>query len=154
MMPRQRCPFCQNTPRLEVERSLRREVAALNRRIRELEALCATETRGAGTPSEPPTGEQRVPPERMFPVLHPPPGAPTSVPWSVLAPHENQARRNHGQDLETLASRHGLAVDEMVAIIEERRWRSMSAEDGTTRLLELLASTGDGTGRTTSEGRR
>ena len=38
MMPRQRCPFCQNTPRLEIERGLRAANAMLRRQVQELAA--------------------------------------------------------------------------------------------------------------------
>ena len=39
MMPRQRCPVCQNTPRLEVERGLTIENALLKRRMELLERV-------------------------------------------------------------------------------------------------------------------
>lgn len=45
--------------------------------------------------------------ERRFPIQ----GGP-SVPWRVMVPHEAQARRNHDQDLETLARRGGLSAGE------------------------------------------
>jgi len=61
---------------------------------------------------------------RMFPVLrdhlgneYDRLGCPRAVPWSVLAPHEEWAHRNHGQSLETLASRGGLGIQEIAAIV-------------------------------------
>jgi hypothetical protein len=42
---------------------------------------------------------------------------PRSVPWELLAPHEDQAIRNHHQDLENLARRGGLSPAEMVAVL-------------------------------------
>jgi hypothetical protein len=45
-----------------------------------------------------------------------------NIPWEVIAPHERQAIRNHGQSLEVLASRGGLGVGEAIDIIEGRRW--------------------------------
>ncbi len=58
--------------------------------------------------------------ERMFPIL----GSDTikAVPWAVLALHESQAQRNHGQLLERLARRGGLGVDEACAIIDGVGW--------------------------------
>lgn len=47
------------------------------------------------------------------------------IPWGLIAPHEEQARKNHGQSLERLAQRHGLSFCEAVAIIEDRPWRRM-----------------------------
>ena len=44
------------------------------------------------------------------------------VPWAFLAPHENQARRNHGQTLERLAERGGLSAKEMLAVVTGQHW--------------------------------
>lgn len=46
------------------------------------------------------------------------------IPWALIAPHENQAQRNHGQSLERLAQRGGLAACEAIDIIEGRGWGS------------------------------
>lgn len=54
-------------------------------------------------------------------------GAPSSVPWRLLAPHEAQALRNHEQTLERLAARGGLAPYEMRLIVEGRAWRGEKA---------------------------
>jgi hypothetical protein len=40
-----------------------------------------------------------------------------TVPWSFVAPHEAWAKRNHGQDLDTLARRGGLDPIELLAIV-------------------------------------
>lgn len=70
-------------------------------------------------------------------------GCPLDVPWALLAPHEAQAASNHGgQTLDTLASRGGLGPDEMVAVIEGRKWRFMLLSDSVARLLLLIASHG------------
>ena len=71
--------------------------------------------------------------DRMFPVLvnwqheqmHKDLGVPKSVPWSMLAPHEAQAERNHDQALKTLARRGGLDVSEMVAVLTGQTWREI-----------------------------
>lgn len=68
--------------------------------------------------------------------------APISVPWSLLAPHEEQAHKNHGQTLHRLAERGGLTFCEMVAIIENVHWREtfkLSAIDALKRLKKHLA---------------
>jgi hypothetical protein len=89
---------------------------------------------------------------RLFPVLWPwrrvereaweAAGVPVAVPWSLLAPHEAQAYRNHGQTLARLAERGGLDVTEMIAVIEGKRWNERPSEKAAiARLLELLAVT-------------
>ncbi len=76
--------------------------------------------------------------ERTFPVLQAPPGAPTRVPWPFLAPFEGNAKRNHDQDLEKLASRGGLGVAEMIAVVEGKRLREMDRDE--VALPRLLAA--------------
>lgn len=48
----------------------------------------------------------------------------SEIPFAMIAPHEAQAQRNHGQSLERLAQRGGLAPSEALDIIEGRRWGS------------------------------
>jgi hypothetical protein len=86
--------------------------------------------------------------DRRFPVLQPQTradaaraiaaGTPRDVPWSLLAPHEQRALDNHDQTLERLAERGGLAPCEMLAIIENRRWRSMPLEDAIDLLKAVV----------------
>ncbi len=52
-------------------------------------------------------------------------GCPRSVPWAIVAPHEEQARRNHGQSLTRLAERGGLSPAELVAVLTDRSWRDV-----------------------------
>lgn len=47
-MPRQRCPFCQNHPRLEVERRQRNEIEALKRNRDAAEARAQQSEQEAG----------------------------------------------------------------------------------------------------------
>lgn len=61
-----------------------------------------------------------------------------TVPWSLLAPHEEQALRNHSQSLDTLARRGGLAPSEMVAVLERRKWRGMTFDAALARLAVLV----------------
>lgn len=49
----------------------------------------------------------------------------TSIPWSLIAPHERQAQTNHSQTLERLAQRHGLDPTEAVAVLTDRPWRDV-----------------------------
>lgn len=46
------------------------------------------------------------------------------IPWAMIAPHEDQAQRNHGQSLERLAQRGGLGASEAINILEGRRFGS------------------------------
>lgn len=41
------------------------------------------------------------------------------IPWEIIAPHEAQAQKNHGQTLGGLASRGGLGASEAVAILRD-----------------------------------
>ncbi|NTA36832.1 hypothetical protein [Agrobacterium salinitolerans] len=60
--------------------------------------------------------------ERQFPVLNAT-GRITSVPWRLVAPHEEQAKKNHGgQSLERLAQRGGLSWPELFAVMADEEW--------------------------------
>ncbi len=60
---------------------------------------------------------------RRFPIV----GGP-SVPWHVMAPHEAQAQKNHGQSLEQLAVRGGLSPAEAWCVVHDIRWRDRPAD--------------------------
>lgn len=60
------------------------------------------------------------------------------IPWSLIAPHESQARANHGQTLERLAERGGLGSCEAVAILEDRRWHRMAPGEANATLVRIL----------------
>jgi hypothetical protein len=88
--------------------------------------------------------------ERMFPVLWQGGrdyhkalerlGCPREIPWSQVAPHERQAMRNHGrQTLKELADRGGLSPEELLAVLEDRRFESMPIELAVAQLLELVS---------------
>lgn len=49
----------------------------------------------------------------------------SEIPFAMIQPHEAQALRNHGQTLERLAQRGGLAASEAVAIIKGLSWRAV-----------------------------
>jgi len=54
--------------------------------------------------------------DRRFPVMSRD-GLPKSVPWLLVAPHESQAKINHGQSLEQLAQRGGLDPIELWRLV-------------------------------------
>lgn len=57
---------------------------------------------------------------RKFPIMHN--ETRDWIPWTMLAPHENQAEQNHAQSLETLARRGGLDASEAVAVLLDQDW--------------------------------
>ncbi len=70
--------------------------------------------------------------ERRYPIQ----GGP-SVPWEFMAPHEAQARKNHGQTLERLAERGGLGCDEAWVIVHGLSWDALHAEEHKRKWIEL-----------------
>lgn len=80
---------------------------------------------------------------RDFPILRDPKersaGAPPSIPWAMIAPHERQAWSNHGQSLERLAERGGLGTWEAIAVLEGKRWREVPVEGSIDRLKAKVA---------------
>ena len=67
---------------------------------------------------------------------------PRSIPWSLVAPHEEQAKRNHGQSLEKLASRGGLSPRELCLVLMNRPlfpdFGKVSDEEAIEYILERL----------------
>jgi hypothetical protein len=62
-----------------------------------------------------------------------------SIPWSVIEPHDAQARHNHGgQTLARLAERGGLSACEAVAVLEDREWHSMPIAESESVLRSLI----------------
>lgn len=47
------------------------------------------------------------------------------VDWSLISDHEAQAQRNHGQSLETLNNRGGLAPTEFYAVVNNLLYRDV-----------------------------
>jgi hypothetical protein len=61
-----------------------------------------------------------------------------NIPWDMVVPHEDQARKNHhGQSLKQLNGRGGLHAAAVVALLEDREEREMTVEEANMRLLEL-----------------
>ena len=63
----------------------------------------------------------------------------SAIPWALVVAHERQAVLNHDQSLEVLAQRGGLCRSEAVAVLEDRRWRSMPPAEAEVRLREIVA---------------
>jgi len=72
---------------------------------------------------------------RRFPIVDGP-----SLPWAMLLPHERQAKANHDQSLETLASRGGLACYEALAVLDDRKWKRMDEGAARAELSRRLAA--------------
>ncbi len=65
------------------------------------------------------------------------------VPWSMFTVEDDTwARKNHRQSLEHLASRGGLGICELVAILDHRRWHKMTMAEGWSRLWEISSERG------------
>lgn len=63
----------------------------------------------------------------------------SNIPMAVIAPHERQALKNHGQSLEKLAYRGGLSADEALAVLEDRSWRqSVSQQDAEIAVINKV----------------
>ncbi len=58
--------------------------------------------------------------DRRFPVQ----GGPT-VPWEMVAIHERQMKKNHGQTMEQLSRRGGLSCLELLLVLEDRELREI-----------------------------
>lgn len=71
----------------------------------------------------------------------------TGLPWTILAPHEAQAMKNHSQTLKTLAGRGGLSASEALAVIEDRSWCSMPEDEAHTKLACLVLAASKEVGR-------
>lgn len=80
--------------------------------------------------------------DKLFPVLvsGPPDRNKTYVPWSLLEPHRAQALKNHGQTLERLAERGGLSVCEIAAVVQDRAWFHMKANDAWEAIYAAIAA--------------
>lgn len=62
------------------------------------------------------------------------------IPWSLIAPHEQQAEKNHSQSLRRLAERGGLSACEALAVLENRDWRAIPRVEAHAALAMRIAS--------------
>lgn len=59
-------------------------------------------------------------------------------PWELFTDaDEKQAMSNHSQTLTRLAQRGGLAICELVAVLQHRDWRAMELGDGWVALWAI-----------------
>lgn len=64
---------------------------------------------------------------------------PGAVPWTLVAPHEAQAQRNHAQTLARLDERGGLAIQELWCVCHDKTWNDRAEqEDAVQWLLALM----------------
>lgn len=79
--------------------------------------------------------------EKQFRVMDPPKGCPGQIPWWIVAQHEPQALKNHDQTLERLNQRGGASADEIMAILENRRWHRMDPQEAGDQLAKFVLDT-------------
>jgi len=81
---------------------------------------------------------------KYFPILqgynHSAPKIELKVPWELIALHEKQAYRNHGQTLERLAERGGLCSSEILSVISDITWQANLDEDWCLNILDGIVS--------------
>lgn len=68
--------------------------------------------------------------EPMFPILND--TVIRALPWAMLTPHEVQAKRNHSQSLNTLASRGGLSICEAYYILKDNNYPTLAPKQTPT----------------------
>lgn len=76
---------------------------------------------------------------KLFPIMQTPAEGLTTIPLAMIAPHEPQAMKNHGQSLERLAERGGLSPGEALSVLEDRRWEAVEPADASARLTALVS---------------
>lgn len=67
------------------------------------------------------------------------------IPWAALAPHEQQAQKNHSQSLARLAERGGLSWGEAHAVLTGRPWSSVDVRRCFRPEVEALVHPSEGT---------
>lgn len=56
-------------------------------------------------------------------------GGQTTIDWQLVLDHAEQAYKNHSQSVLRLAERGGLSWDEMLAVLTDRSWRDLPADE-------------------------
>ena len=70
-----------------------------------------------------------------FPVIN----TAESIPWGVIAPHEEQALKNHCQSLKRLAERGGLSWVEMWSVLDDTPFKIGASEAlARVKVLEIV----------------
>jgi hypothetical protein len=75
------------------------------------------------------------------------PECPRTIPWSLIAPHEEQAQANHEQTLQRLAERGGLDPTELYAVLRDQKWVRVDVGFAVRWLNDVLAHCPRGEGR-------
>jgi hypothetical protein len=78
--------------------------------------------------------------DRQFPIMDARGSPGGAIPWSLIAPHELQAIRNHDQTLERLAQRGGLVWSEAYAVLIDSPWRDINPHRARSEVLQMVAS--------------
>jgi hypothetical protein len=60
------------------------------------------------------------------------------IPQAMLRDHLDQFYLNHGKSIHQLAQMGGLAADECLAILEDRRWLPIDEADAHTQLVRAV----------------
>ena len=76
--------------------------------------------------------------QKKFPVMTTPRKSGAFIFWDMIEPHREQAHRNHGQTLERLAEHGGLGPEELVAVLEDREYRSMDYVEAEICLADCI----------------
>lgn len=76
---------------------------------------------------------------RRFPIKNAAPGFMASIAWETVERCEDQARKNHGQDLEQLAAEGGLTYLQLLAVLVGCTDYPVSPDDAPLCLETLLA---------------
>lgn len=77
---------------------------------------------------------------KMFPIMGDAGRRLCLLPWEFIAPHEQQAKENHGgQTLDTLNRRGGLDPSEAVAVVGDRKWSHVHEDAALSILYRKLA---------------
>ena len=62
------------------------------------------------------------------------------IPYDIIALHENQALKNHGQTLERLAERGGLGYDEALAVLEDRDYLYIEQRIAKEKVFNIISN--------------
>ncbi len=73
--------------------------------------------------------------EKRFPILN----TVGFIPLAAIAPHENQALKNHYQTLERLAERGGLAWSEALAVLEDRPYTKIDEKEAKHKVIQIVS---------------
>lgn len=76
--------------------------------------------------------------EKVMPIGTPGNRPNLELPWGMLEPHETQCMTNHGQTLERIRQRGGFNPQEVLAVLEDRRFEHMDRAEALRRIRKRL----------------